>query len=955
MALLIDRYVKKKDEEEEEKLKTPSQRAATEQKAEKLLIDKYTKPKEPKEKEPELTKPTLREKIEPVIQKVKEFFKKPEKKTPVLETITGAITGGAFKEEEKLIYKKLENAYLSFPTIFPNPERAGFRISTVKGELVRRGATEAVNTFWSKPIDNTLQATRDYLDYHSEALETLAEAQKFIEDFEYTDPITKKKIPVGLNKNPLHRGIAQGVATTFLGSSNDVKAVFEKRLNHSVTIKDQVYETVGSIIGQVMSYYAGGATIKALGFGKATLPILFATLGQTSAPPKTTIKQRIAKLPVDVATGWLFTKLPVFKRGGITSENIKTLFKGTLGATGIGGGLGFTHALIEGKSREEQIQMAATQAAVLGLFHLAGSSLGLLDNEIRGLKEIKGKARFTPDEVRTNVRNVNAEDTNIGKDLLKLADEAEKLGKDIELNMTKFQQGVIGKRLGVPPAEEEKFVGVGELVDRGAPPRAREKPTEKAIEPVEKLPVEKPKAPVVIPTEKPPVEAITEGREVKISEEYGSATEYIEAKGLDPASVEIIDDKNFVVEDSAGERAILTELPISAFGKPKFETATEYKAGKKITDPIEVEIREGKYFITDGANRFTQAVANKDKTIPVILIESREAEIPKALEPLAQEARKYRSAEEFIEAIGETSKADLEDIVQFHGTQKGEVVRKAISEGTLFGTKDGLMGEGFYVTSSTKLGAYFGKQVSTTGTGVSRVMVKTEPTVIAIDMSGLKTKKHDFGKQEYYDFLEKKGLSANNYNKELANQGYDALNLLGRGETIIFDTKKVKELNLTNLYTQATKGVEKPTIGKEIKEGQDIKDLDAQIRTIKEPTKNSPEWEVEIGLQESLGEQGGDILTQTYDIKPTLAEIRSDIVEEYKRTKTEINKEVATGVVAKSGRDELIEGAIDKVLVKIPFTPLPSPTKLEPTKYRLIKYGRWLHEVGKHNFLHLTQ
>ena len=97
-------------------------------------------------------------------------------------------------------------------------------------------------------------------------------------------------------------------------------------------------------------------------------------------------------------------------------------------------------------------------------------------------------------------------------------------------------------------------------------------------------------------------------------------------------------------------------------------------------------------------------------------------------------------------------------------------------------------------------------------------------------------------------------------------------------------------------------------------EWQDIPDIDAQIRTIKEPTQDFNEWKVEIGLQESLGEQGGDILTKFYGKKPTLEQIRKDIVKQYEETKAKINEEVAMGLIAKSGRDEMVEVAIDKVL-----------------------------------------
>lgn len=101
---------------------------------------------------------------------------------------------------------------------------------------------------------------------------------------------------------------------------------------------------------------------------------------------------------------------------------------------------------------------------------------------------------------------------------------------------------------------------------------------------------------------------------------YQNVDEYISKKGLDPNSVMIVDNNNFIVENSAGINSILTDVPIKDFGKPKFETAGKYKKGRKITDPIEATLLpNGKYYITDGANRFTQALANGDKTIPTII------------------------------------------------------------------------------------------------------------------------------------------------------------------------------------------------------------------------------------------------------------------------------------------------------------------------------------------------
>ncbi|HEB13691.1 MAG TPA: hypothetical protein ENI13_01785, partial [candidate division CPR3 bacterium] len=103
--------------------------------------------------------------------------------------------------------------------------------------------------------------------------------------------------------------------------------------------------------------------------------------------------------------------------------------------------------------------------------------------------------------------------------------------------------------------------------------------------------------------------------------EFDTVEEFVKAKGIDIDSVVIKDTKNLIVENAAFKDAVLTDIPISSFEKPKFETLAEIKPkpGRKITDPIEATLVDGKLRITDGANRFTQAVANGDETIPVVL------------------------------------------------------------------------------------------------------------------------------------------------------------------------------------------------------------------------------------------------------------------------------------------------------------------------------------------------
>lgn len=79
-----------------------------------------------------------------------------------------------------------------------------------------------------------------------------------------------------------------------------------------------------------------------------------------------------------------------------------------------------------------------------------------------------------------------------------------------------------------------------------------------------------------------------------------------------------------------------------------------------------------------------------------------------------------------------------------------------------------------------------------------------------------------------------------------------------------------------------------------------IPELDAEIRTIENPDdkdKDENYYVVEVGLYESLGEQG-EILTLLYDNKPTEAEIIADTRQNLKEA-----LENLTGAII-SGREE---------------------------------------------------
>ena len=74
----------------------------------------------------------------------------------------------------------------------------------------------------------------------------------------------------------------------------------------------------------------------------------------------------------------------------------------------------------------------------------------------------------------------------------------------------------------------------------------------------------------------------------------------------------------------------------------------------------------------------------------------------------------------------------------------------------------------------------------------------------------------------------------------------------------------------------------------EIRQWQDIKLLDAQIRTIDKPDEDNDKYIIDIGVFESLGEQGGDIFTEFFEQMPDYGEVVERIRDELLELKTEL-------------------------------------------------------------------
>lgn len=281
---------------------------------------------------------------------------------------------------------------------------------------------------------------------------------------------------------------------------------------------------------------------------------------------------------------------------------------------------------------------------------------------------------------------------------------------------------------------------------------------------------------------------------------------------------------------------------------------------------------------------------------------------PKEVKPTAKETAirelkeiaKGKTEEQFHEAINKTEK-DFEDIIQYHGTQKGEALYDALKNGTVKASESGLMGKGFYLTTTQEAADYFGHQVID---GNARKMVKEKPTIIAFDLTDLKIKRLDYGKGEYYDFLEKEKLGIEEYNNKLKAEGYDGLNLVGRGETVIFYPEKLKQF-ATNDYIKEKPAIPKsaiPTlevIGKE--KAITKQDVEEMLQAIINPGKNREAIEK---IHRVVTPDYGKIYVDLSKNKPLFAKVLNERGENYKSfgsiKKYPVDNNIADGYIEKA-------------------------------------------------------
>lgn len=310
-------------------------------------------------------------------------------------------------EEKKKIQNKIDQTFAPVGKVIDAvaalPDKAIQAAQTKLQEKRTQDLNNGVNISQNK-IDNALVAT-----------------QKFIE----TSPVFRSEL------SP-YSGIEKGVAGTFLGSSQQVHDALYTRLPQKVTAAGKTIETVGELAGTLASFYAGGELLKAGGLGKATLPTLFTVIGQTSSPLGTTWKQRIARMPVDVVTGYIMSALPASAPSFTKRGTAEAVVSGGVGAVSQ-----FITSLSQGMSKEDAAKSAAQAFVVTALLHTAFTARN---------PEVRQKSfELFPDEARAQAETTNIKGTQLENALKSFADQAEAQGKTVVVEQVNVKDSPVVK------------------------------------------------------------------------------------------------------------------------------------------------------------------------------------------------------------------------------------------------------------------------------------------------------------------------------------------------------------------------------------------------------------------------------------------------------------------------------------------------------------------------------
>lgn len=268
---------------------------------------------------------------------------------------------------------------------------------------------------------------------------------------------------------------------------------------------------------------------------------------------------------------------------------------------------------------------------------------------------------------------------------------------------------------------------------------------------------------------------------------YEGMVDGLEAKGVDSETAHKEATKTIARMESGNEylnqvgQSVDSAIAIDAvLEKVKGEILDTADQVEEITPIIEEaltsleEVLQGEREITD--TEIGDAFDN------LVGLETAEAEISPELELLAQEARKYKSAEEFVKAQGKPL---------YHGGKK--IIDKITKEGMK--TKTGEERLGFYLTPDMGYAQIFAgrRGSSVSREGITEIYAKFKKP---FKIEGAEN-----------DLLIESPFSHSQYIGELRGKGYDAIVSSDGRQVLVLDISRVfTKSQLTDFYNQAMKG-----------------------------------------------------------------------------------------------------------------------------------------------------
>lgn len=435
-------------------------------------------------------------------------------------------------------------------------------------------------------------------DIYNNPIEKLTPGGGYLNTIKKNNPEIYKKFedqPLYKAEESTIQGVVQGALRVYANWNPKVESFLNKELESTGTKSDVeiVGNTVGNIIGNIGSYILGGEIATALKYGKGTLPIVFATLGQTSLPSDTPKAARIRNLIVDTVAGTLLEyikplqnlqKLGKFEKG---VEYTKQLGK----SLAVMSGQVYLDARSVGADNKQALEMVKDSALLmLGLhgFMVAGKATkGLVNSKFK-----EGTIIFTPDQARGAVVGSNLEGTQAGNQIMKASLEAEAQGKSLKIDLAAAQKSKIASKLNLKTPNGIAVTNI-EFVDANQTPKV----AAAEAAPKEKQPI--------------PKELTNLSKEAS---KYSNAKDFAGIQGTSSdRQISVLDPKDIVVRD------------------PVDKTSAEYKSlladVKKngIKEPVIVQVKpDGKIETTEGSHRVTVALEAGIK-VPVI---STKGEIP---------------------------------------------------------------------------------------------------------------------------------------------------------------------------------------------------------------------------------------------------------------------------------------------------------------------------------------